>query len=480
MNHLHLPTRDDPDRCGNEGCGLIWSDPVHAPSVALRKLSELPPDLRDLAATERASGPPSVPPQRREDAAPATHTGRPAMHSDSGYVPADAKWLMCPERFRTAGRPTLQCPYSTPLRAEMADHLARVHEYGEQAAGFYLAHPWFAAEPRSEWVKRTAHLRRPGTQNITNFVDGPGMDTTEYCDHPNGFGPNGCPCGTGQPDEDAELSFRNLNTDTEERAIRCPSCFGPESVFPESRIERHLRDAHLPEWPDSKLIPWLSEHGVPTPKLDGDPVYNHSINCPECGNAYIKGNIRRHLQAVHHYTGDQWDDWAESVNFLELPTVPKSILDDMEAVGLRAEREMARFLNPDITMEQIMADAADVPTGNEHKMDPAELEAALTAWWMDKAEQETRAVVPKAVEYGATDLRDIGRDLAECMGRKVTDEEAAELGIFFYLRGKLSRWVDAVKRGDRPSDDTIYDIGVYCRMAQRNRDVGGWPLPPKD
>lgn len=99
----------------------------------------------------------------------------------------------------------------------------------------------------------------------------------------------------------------------------------------------------------------------------------------------------------------------------------------------------------------------------------------LAAWWLHKASQEASAVVPKAAEYGATDLRDIGRDLADCMGREVTDEEATELGIFFYLRGKVARWVDAVKRGDRPSNDTIYDIGVYCRMAQRNRDVGSWP-----
>jgi hypothetical protein len=36
-----------------------------------------------------------------------------------------------------------------------------------------------------------------------------------------------------------------------------------------------------------------------------------------------------------------------------------------------------------------------------------------------------------------------------------------------------------VLRGDRPSDDTPYDIGVYVRMAQRVRDVGGWPFGPE-
>ena len=111
---------------------------------------------------------------------------------------------------------------------------------------------------------------------------------------------------------------------------------------------------------------------------------------------------------------------------------------------------------------------------------PNALENLLTEWWMDKAEEEVRRTVPKAVEYGATDLRDIGRDLAAMAGREVTDEEAAELGVYFYIRGKLSRWTDAVIRGDRVSDDTLFDLGVYVRMAQRIRDTGGWPGLPKD
>lgn len=106
---------------------------------------------------------------------------------------------------------------------------------------------------------------------------------------------------------------------------------------------------------------------------------------------------------------------------------------------------------------------------------PSVLAGELRTWWLELAGAEAERVVPKAVEYGATDLRDIGRDLAAISGRKVTDEEATELGIYFYLRGKLSRWTDAVIRGDRPSDDTLHDLGVYVRMAQRTRSHGGWP-----
>lgn len=481
--HMHLPTRDNANVCGVEGCGQPWNSINHQPSLALQRLSELPPDLRPLAQHERASGPPSVPVQRA-NGAPATHTGRPAMHSGAQYVPADAKWIMCPERFRTQGRPTLQCPYSTPLRAEMADHLARTHEYTEQAAGFYLAHPWFANEQRSEWVARTAHLRKTVTVQDS--------DVFEVCTHPNGFGPNGCPCGASAPDEDAPETVRNLDTGKDVPATRCPECQEPVAT---DLLLLHMREVEASDQEDiDAMAELLGLPTLPPPSderydhPDGSPIWNHSINCPECGDAFVKHNARRHLQTVHQWTGDMWSDWAESVNFLELPTVPKSILDDMEAVGKRAEREMANFLNPDISMEQIMTDAQNAaeidPTELNKAMDqmaPAYLEQLLTEWWMDKAEEEVRQVVPKAVEYGALDLVQIGQDLALTMKRTVTDAEAAELGIYFYLRGKLARWTDAVITGRQVSDDTLHDIGVYVRMAQRVRDAGGWPgLPTQD
>lgn len=99
----------------------------------------------------------------------------------------------------------------------------------------------------------------------------------------------------------------------------------------------------------------------------------------------------------------------------------------------------------------------------------------LAEWWRATSEAEIEQTVEKAVEYGATDLIDIGLMLARTMGRVVSEEEAAELGVFFYLIGKIARWQSAIERGDRPSDDTLLDIGVYVRMAQRIRQSGGWP-----
>jgi hypothetical protein len=101
----------------------------------------------------------------------------------------------------------------------------------------------------------------------------------------------------------------------------------------------------------------------------------------------------------------------------------------------------------------------------------------LTDWWLDLAQEEVKKVAPKAVEYGSTDLIEIGRDLASMMGwRSLSDEYLAEIGIYFYLVGKMARWRDAIHRHERVSDDTLHDIGVYVRMAQRVRVVGGWPF----
>lgn len=106
--------------------------------------------------------------------------------------------------------------------------------------------------------------------------------------------------------------------------------------------------------------------------------------------------------------------------------------------------------------------------------------SALESWWMAQADREIDATIPKAIEYGSTDLVAMGHDLARCAGRTVSDEEAAELGVFFYVRGKVARWVDAVVDGRRVSDDTLFDIGVYVKMAQRIRKAGSWPGIPNN
>jgi hypothetical protein len=105
----------------------------------------------------------------------------------------------------------------------------------------------------------------------------------------------------------------------------------------------------------------------------------------------------------------------------------------------------------------------------------------LADWYREETEHEIGKTVPKAVEYGAGDLAEIGRAMARIMGRAgVSEQDATEIGVFFYLYGKMARWEQAIKEGRRASDDTLFDIRVYAGMARRNRQVGGWPWASED
>lgn len=104
---------------------------------------------------------------------------------------------------------------------------------------------------------------------------------------------------------------------------------------------------------------------------------------------------------------------------------------------------------------------------------------SLCDWWVGVAADDIARTEAKIHDYGgrgaAIDLLSIGRDLAMTMSRVVSDEEAIELGIYFYTRGKLARWTAAVMEGRRPSPDTLLDLTFYTMMARRNQAVGGWP-----
>lgn len=128
-----------------------------------------------------------------------------------------------------------------------------------------------------------------------------------------------------------------------------------------------------------------------------------------------------------------------------------------------------RWLPPVTPKEDPMHD----PMNPKHER----LRDQLRDWWLDKANLEVSSVVPKAIEYGSTDLAEIGHTMGRMIGRfNMNEEEATDVGIFFYVTGKLARWEAAIKDGRRVSADTLLDIGIYTRMAQRNQDVGGWPF----
>lgn len=131
-----------------------------------------------------------------------------------------------------------------------------------------------------------------------------------------------------------------------------------------------------------------------------------------------------------------------------------------------------------VSPEQARADLGVAGVVSE----PMSGEQRLRKWWVDLAREEVEKVVPKAIEYGATDLVEIGRHLREAgvkmpsfVGERERQAIIAELGVYFYVIGKMARWADAVAHGRLVSDDTLHDIGVYVRMAQRIRAAGSWP-----
>ena len=96
----------------------------------------------------------------------------------------------------------------------------------------------------------------------------------------------------------------------------------------------------------------------------------------------------------------------------------------------------------------------------------------IKPWWLGTGLADYESFGPKLAEYGAGDLVAIGQQMAGIAGREVDEQQAAELGVFFYLFGKMARWAEALEQGRAVSDDTLHDITVYSMMARRIRQTG--------
>lgn len=122
-------------------------------------------------------------------------------------------------------------------------------------------------------------------------------------------------------------------------------------------------------------------------------------------------------------------------------------------------------------------DARETKGMSEEERKKYELRQELTTWWYTQAQKEVGLVIDKAIEYGAADLKVMGKAML-CMmegGESQPERVGIELAIAFYALGKVARLFGAFERGAVPSDDCWQDLGIYCRMAQRVRESGGWP-----
>ncbi len=98
----------------------------------------------------------------------------------------------------------------------------------------------------------------------------------------------------------------------------------------------------------------------------------------------------------------------------------------------------------------------------------AHASAKLEEWWMETSELDFHGYDTKAREYGSVDLEIIGEAMKKLNVRS-GEIDPQELGIAFYLQGKVARLFGAYAEGREPSDDTLHDIVVYAMMMRLQR-----------
>lgn len=109
------------------------------------------------------------------------------------------------------------------------------------------------------------------------------------------------------------------------------------------------------------------------------------------------------------------------------------------------------------------------------------LPAELVEWWISTATDDLLSAVPKAHEYGGSqggsaDLRLIGANLAELTQREgVPSAILQEMGVWFYVQGKVARLISNYQHGEPGKADTWLDTSIYSMMARRLQATGQWP-----
>lgn len=161
----------------------------------------------------------------------------------------------------------------------------------------------------------------------------------------------------------------------------------------------------------------------------------------------------------------------------------KSLQDriyEQEQIEKAKERGEPYKVRPDekVVSGGYKMDQAGRPAGvTDEERAKIEKREELTAWWYTQAQREVAGVIDKAIEYGAADLKVMGKAML-CLipgGDEQPERVGLELAIAFYALGKVARIFGAFERGGVPSDDCWDDLGIYCRMAQHTRETGRWP-----
>lgn len=98
----------------------------------------------------------------------------------------------------------------------------------------------------------------------------------------------------------------------------------------------------------------------------------------------------------------------------------------------------------------------------------------LANWWLAKSKAEIAAMVPKAIRYGSSDLLLMGAAMQLLFPGLSDKVSGQELGVWFYVLGKVARLLGGYAQGELPDIDSWWDMKVYATMAQHIREFGGW------
>lgn len=248
------------------------------------------------------------------------------------------------------------------------------------------------------------------------------------CNHPNGFGSNGCAgCGGSGSDvaDDATPPFKHNGVTTE--------------IFNCEDTAQHA--AHL--WRPGKNTEWFTCHGAG----EAPPASSETTGVPEglvmverpSGPPFV---VPAGAPATHTGRPSQHSGQHAVTNYFEQAENLSALIGTFAAIE----------------------DAPPIKEGMD-----------FHDWWVAMADREAPTIQRKAEEYGTNSLVEMGRLYARAQGREITDLEAIEIGCFLYAYGKIQRVADALLKGKSPNVDSWHDLTIYSLMVQFSREKGTWP-----
>jgi adenylosuccinate synthase len=252
----------------------------------------------------------------------------------------------------------------------------------------------------------------------------------------------------------------------------------PQCTSSDTRAVDFLAMAGISPWmvPSYNITVWLVARVYPIRVAGNSGPLKDETSWDELG---LEPELTTVTQKVRRVGREDWDLVRRAVNAnganrvvvalsmadQKFPSIAgKDVLDDQ---SLRWVREV---------QDRVGVPIGWVGTGpNSHVWMLKDRLRTLRNWWMRQAAEEADSLIPKSVEYGAHDLEEMGRAVSWISKRGMTKAEQAEFGIYWYALGKMARWGSAIEQGRQVSDDTLLDLGIYARMAQRVREAGEWP-----